>query len=77
MKALHVISFILVIIGGLNWGLIGLGMLAGGSDWNVLHMILGFSSTVENIVYVLVGLAAILLAVTHRKDCRTCSAGSM
>ncbi|MDE1944560.1 MAG: DUF378 domain-containing protein, partial [Patescibacteria group bacterium] len=24
MKALHVISFILVVIGGLNWGLVGL-----------------------------------------------------
>lgn len=76
MKALHIIAFILVVVGGLNWGLVGLGWLAGGADWNVVHMILGFSTSVEAIVYVLVGLSAIWLLVSHRKDCRMCSAGS-
>lgn len=73
MKALHVISFILVVIGGLNWGLIGLGGFMG-SDWNVIHMILGSWPSVEWIVYILVGLAALVLLFTHKKDCRTCSA---
>ncbi len=50
---------ILVIIGGLNWGLVGLGMLMGG-DWNVVHMILGSISTLEAIVYLLVGVAAVM-----------------
>lgn len=51
------IARILVIIGGINWGLVGLGMLMG-SDWNVVNMILGSVSMLEAIVYVLVGLAA-------------------
>ena len=36
------ITKILVIIGGINWGLVGLGMLLGSmSDWNVVSIILG------------------------------------
>ena len=75
MKALHVIGFILVVIGGLNWGLIGLGWLAGGADWNVVHMILGQWMSLEAVVYVLVGLSAIWLGIGHGKDCRMCKAG--
>ncbi len=73
MKATHVVSFILVAIGGLNWGLVGLGSLLGGS-WNVVHFILGFSSTVENLVYVLVGIATLVLIFTHKRDCAHCKA---
>lgn len=73
MKALHVIAFILVAIGGLNWGLVGLGWLAGSADWNVVHMIVGSSMMLEAIVYVLVGLSAAWLLVTHKKHCRECS----
>jgi len=73
MKGMHMIAFILVIIGGLNWGLIGLGGLGMG-DWDVIHMILGGIPTVESLVYVLVGLSALWLAVNHKKDCKWCSA---
>jgi hypothetical protein len=72
MKALHIIAFILLVIGGLNWGLIGLGGFAN-ADWNVVGMLLGSWPTVEWIVYILVGLSALWLAITHRGDCRTCS----
>jgi uncharacterized membrane protein YuzA (DUF378 family) len=74
MKALHVIAFILVVIGGINWGLMGLSMLVNGTmDWNVVHLILGSMPTVEAIVYVLVGLSALWLLVGHKRDCRMCS----
>jgi uncharacterized membrane protein YuzA (DUF378 family) len=73
MKALHMIAFVLVIIGALNWGLVGLGGFAG-ADWNVVNMILGSVPTVEWIVYILVGLSGIWLAIGHRKDCKMCSA---
>ncbi len=53
------IGKVLLIVGGLNWGLVGVGMLTG-SDWNVVHMILGSWPKVEAIVYVLVGLAALM-----------------
>ncbi len=72
MKGMHSISFILVIIGALNWGLVGLGGFAGG-DWNVVRMILGSWPQVEWVVYILVGLSALSLAVSHKKDCRHCS----
>lgn len=74
MKGLHTLSFILVVIGGLNWGLVGLSGFLGG-DWNVVHMILGSWPSVEWLVYLLVGLSALSLLVTHKKDCRYCSAG--
>ncbi len=72
MKALHVVAFILVIVGALNWGLVGLGGFAN-ANWNVVNMILGSWPVVEWSVYVLVGLSAILLLVTHKKTCKECS----
>jgi len=67
---IHVVSFILVAIGGLNWGLVGflkydlVSSLFGGSD-----------SVLARIVFGLVGLAAVYLLATHKKECRTCNAG--
>lgn len=71
MKSLHFISFILVVIGALNWGLVGIGSFVG-ADWNIVHLILGSWPTLENIVYVLVGIAALMMAFTHKRDCREC-----
>ena len=56
------IAKILVIVGGINWGLIGLGMLLGSVDgWNVVNMIFGSVSTLEAIIYVLVGVGAVMM----------------
>ena len=75
MKILHIIAFILLAVGGLNWGLIGLGWLVGnGANWNVVEMVLGAGSTLSGIVYILVGLSAVWLAIEHKKTCRNCSA---
>lgn len=76
MKALHLIAYILLWVGGLNWGLIGLGGFMG-ADWNIVHMVLGAWPTVEWVVYVLVGLSALWTLIGHRKECKMCSAGSM
>ncbi len=57
---------ILLVIGGLNWGLVGLGMLFGG-NWNVVNMILGSWPMVEGIVYVLVGISAVV-AIMPKKQ---------
>jgi uncharacterized membrane protein YuzA (DUF378 family) len=56
---LRKIRKILLITGGINWGLVGVGMLLG-ADWNIIHLILGSWPMVEGIVYILVGLAAVL-----------------
>lgn len=72
------IAFILLVIGGLNWGLVGLDMLINGiAGWNVVDMILGSWPMVEGVVYVLVGISAIWLLVGHKSHCRMCSAKSM
>jgi uncharacterized protein len=76
MKSLHSIAFILVIVGGLNWGLMAIGEWMG-SNWNVVNLLLGSWPMVENIVYLLVGLSAIVLLSTHRRDCRNCNSSGM
>ncbi len=57
MKALKIIAFILVIVGGLNWGLVGL------FNFDLVAAIFGAMSSVSKIVYVLVGLAAVYIAI--------------
>jgi len=74
-KLYHGISFILVIVGGLNWGLIALGNYMGG-NWNVVNLLLGSVSWLESYYYLLVGLSALLLIFSHKKDCRCCGTGA-
>ena len=63
----------LLIIGGLNWGIDGLGYFLGkGWDWNVVHMILGQWMWLEGLVYLLVGISALLLLWGCK--CKSCSA---
>lgn len=68
MNKLHGVAFILLVIGGLNWGLDALG-------FNLVNILLGSWPVVEKIVYLLVGVSAIYIAVTHKKDCKDCSSG--
>ncbi len=70
MKALHTISFVLVVIGGLNWLLVGL------FDWNVNAWLGGPESGITKIVYILIGLGAVVLVATHKKSCKDCCAPS-
>jgi len=53
MKKLDLIVGVLLIIGGLNWGLIGL------FDLNVAAAIFGEMSVLTRLIYVIVGLAAL------------------
>jgi len=75
MKGLHMTAWILVIIGGLNWLLVGLGGFAG-ANWNVVNLILGSWPQVEWLVYILVGLSAVYEIVTHKKNCKMCSSSA-
>lgn len=63
MKIIHKIAFILVIIGSLNWLLVGIGV---GSVVTYL------GATLEQAVYILVGISALVLVFTHKKDCKEC-----
>lgn len=66
MKAIHIIAFILLVIGGLNWLLYAFG-------WNLVSVIFGAGTMLANAVYILIGLAAIYEALMHGKNCKTCS----
>jgi uncharacterized membrane protein YuzA (DUF378 family) len=63
---------ILVIVGGINWGLVGIGMLLGkGASFNVVNLLLGSLPLIEGIVYLLVGVAAVLMIFTCK--CKKCA----
>jgi uncharacterized protein len=47
------IALVLVIIGGLNWGLVGIG------GWDLVNIIFGSIEVLARIVYILVGVAAL------------------
>jgi len=65
MKLIQMLGYILVVVGGLNWGLVGLGGFTG-NNWNVVNMILGPWPQVEWTVYVLVGLATVWMLVMKK-----------
>ena len=57
LNGLGKLAFVLVIVGALNWGLVGIN-----SDWNLVKNLLGKWEMVERVVYILVGLSALVLA---------------
>ncbi|OGK56830.1 hypothetical protein A3J15_01900 [Candidatus Roizmanbacteria bacterium RIFCSPLOWO2_02_FULL_38_10] len=65
-QLLHLITYTLVMIGALNWGLVGL------FEVNLVNMILGAYPTIEKLVYILVGLSALYDIVVHKTNCKIC-----
>ncbi|MGC2639078.1 MAG: DUF378 domain-containing protein [Acidobacteriaceae bacterium] len=57
MKALDILAAVLLIVGGLNWGLFG------SMHFDLVATLLGSFSAISRVVYVLVGLAAVYQAV--------------
>ena len=53
-KTLTMASMWLLVIGGLNWGLVGL------LDMNLVDSLLGEGSMLAKLVYILVGLSAVM-----------------
>jgi len=54
-----VIMKVLVIVGGINWGLVGAGMLSGSSvNMNLVNVLFGSIPSLEAVIYLFVGLAA-------------------
>ena len=72
MKGLHMVAFILLVIGGLNWLLFAVAGKDIGS-----YVLGGMNTTLATAVYVLVGLAAISEVVTHKNNCKLCAGGMM
>lgn len=65
-KVIHMVAFVLLVVGGLNW------LLVGAFEFNLVEYILGMGM-VTKIVYILVGLSALYEAVMHKSHCTTCS----
>ena len=57
MRAINTVTLLLLIIGGLNWGLVGL------FGFDLVATIFGEMSVLSRIVYVLVGISAIVQIV--------------
>lgn len=58
MKLVNSLALLLVVVGGLNWGLVGL------LQTDLVASVLGAGSMPTNLVYDLVGLAALYVAAT-------------
>jgi uncharacterized protein len=66
MKKLHVATFLLLVIGGLNWGLYAI------VGWDVSAWLGGMNSMVARLIYLLVGISAIVEITSHGKNCKVC-----
>lgn len=60
MKKVDVLAAILLVVGGLNWGMVGL------LNFDLVAKIFGEMSLISRLVYMLVGLAALYQAVSWK-----------
>lgn len=60
MKIIDVVAAVLLVIGGLNWGLVGI------AKFDLVAALFGAIPFLQNTVYILVGLAALYQAVGLR-----------
>lgn len=61
----HQVAAALVIVGALNWGLVGI------FDWNLVSALLGTWEWAERVVYILVGVSALaMLGTSYCKMCK-------
>lgn len=67
MKILEIIAAILLLIGGLNWGLVGL------FEFNLVDAIFGHASVISRVIYILVGLSAIFKLVQCQSKGTCCT----
>lgn len=56
MKAAKILAFVLLVVGGLNWGLVGL------FNFDLVATLFGEMSGISRVVYALVGASAVFLA---------------
>ncbi len=58
MKIVHLVALVLVVVGAINWGLVG------AARFNLVDSIFGEGSAMSRAVYVIVGLAGLVLVAT-------------
>lgn len=64
------VTMLLLVIGGINWGLVGLGGFLK-TNLNLVNLLLGSWPMVEWVVYLLVGVSALMIGywTLTTKDC--------
>lgn len=69
MKYLKQIAYVLLLIGGINWGVYGV------SGYDVVEVLFGQIPMIANLVYVLVGLSAVYIILNKYAlcGCGTCA----
>ncbi len=60
MKTFDIVAAILLVVGGLNWGLVG------AAQFDLVAAIFGRGSAFANVIYILVGLSALYQAISVR-----------
>lgn len=64
MKTVYIIALLLLIVGGLNWGLVGF------FRFDLVAWIFGDMSLLSNIVYSLVWISALFVAYAELTHCK-------
>jgi uncharacterized membrane protein YuzA (DUF378 family) len=65
-KVLHIVAFTLLVLGGINWGVVGLW------DYDLLQLVFPDMTVVQRVIETLIGVSAIYLLFTHKGDCKVC-----
>ena len=61
MKVINVVAVVLLVVGGLNWGLVGL------FNFDLVAALLGTMSVLARVVYVVVGISAVYTLMLIKK----------
>ena len=69
MKTMDVIAAVLLVVGGLNWGLVGV------SGFDLVASIFGDASILSRVIYALVGLGAVYQALQWKAIQRRWNSG--
>ncbi len=64
-KYVHIVATLLLIVGGLNW------LVIGAFDYNIVETVLGMG-ILTKVIYITVGLAALVEIFSHKKNCKAC-----
>jgi uncharacterized protein len=65
-KTLHMVAFLVLVVGGLNW------LLLGVFQWEIGALFGGQSEIIPRVIYILVGIAAVYELITHKANCKAC-----
>ncbi|OHA06431.1 MAG: hypothetical protein A3I44_06205 [Candidatus Sungbacteria bacterium RIFCSPLOWO2_02_FULL_51_17] len=69
MGKLHMVTFLLLIVGGLNW------LLQGVFGWEIGAFLPGgMAGLSARVIYILVGLSAVVEIIGHKSTCKQCNA---